>query len=165
MNRTLKILHLEDVATDAELVSIELKRANIIFDKLVVDMKQDYIDAISEFVPDVILSDHTLPAFNSLEALNILKESGLSVPFILVTGTTSEEFAVDIMKAGAADYIFKDRIQRLPSAVLNSIEKFQLQAETESAYLQLLEASATQVAILNALPPNIALLNEKGLFH
>lgn len=162
MNQTLKILHLEDVATDAELVSIELKRANILFDKLVVDMKQDYINAISEFAPDVILSDHTLPAFNSLEALNILKESGLNVPFILVTGTTSEEFAVDIMKAGAADYIFKDRIQRLPSAVVNSIEKFQLQAETERAYQQLLEASATQAAILNALPPNIALLNEKG---
>ncbi|MDB4919280.1 PAS domain S-box protein [Mucilaginibacter sp.] len=137
MNRTLKILHLEDVATDAELVSVALKRANIMFDKLVVDIKQDYINAISEFVPDVILSDHTLPSFNSLEALNILKESGLNIPFILVTGTTSEEFAVDIMKAGAADYIFKDRIQRLPSAVLNSIEKFQLQAETERAYNEL----------------------------
>jgi len=162
MNQTLKILHLEDVATDAELVSIELKRANIVFDKLVVDIRQDYINAISEFMPDVILSDHTLPAFNSLEALNILKESDLNIPFILVTGTTSEEFAVDIMKAGAADYIFKDRVQRLPSAILNSIEKFQLQAETERAYQQLLEASATQTAILNALPPNIALLNEKG---
>jgi PAS domain S-box-containing protein len=158
----LKILHLEDIATDAELVSMALKKANIVFDKLVVDIKQDYINAISEFAPDVILSDHTLPSFNSLEALSILKESGVNIPFILVTGTTSEEFAVDIMKAGAADYIFKDRIQRLPSAILNSIEKFQLQAETEHAYQQLLEASATQAAILNALPPNIALLNERG---
>ena len=158
----LKILHLEDIATDAELVNMALKKADIVFDKLVVDIKQDYISAISEFVPDVILSDHTLPSFNSLEALSILKESGLNIPFILVTGTTSEEFAVDIMKAGAADYIFKDRIQRLPNAILNSIEKFQLQAETERAYQQLLEASATQAAILNALPPNIALLNERG---
>ena len=76
MNRTLKILHLEDVATDAELVSIELRRANIVFDKLVVDIKKDYIQAVSEYAPDVILSDHSLPSFNSLEALNILKDSG-----------------------------------------------------------------------------------------
>ncbi|ASU34576.1 PAS domain S-box protein [Mucilaginibacter xinganensis] len=137
MNQMLKILLLEDIVTDAELVGVELRRANILFDLQVVDKRQDYIDAIGEYAPDVILSDHSLPSFNSLEALTILKESGLNVPFILVTGTASEEFAVNIMKAGAADYIFKDRLQRLPNAVLNAIEKFELQAESERAFREL----------------------------
>ena len=89
----------------------------------------DYINGLRDFHPDIILSDHSLPSFNSFEALELLKESGLNKPFILITATISEEFAVQAMKAGATDYILKDRMQRLPNAVLNSIEKFKLEAD------------------------------------
>jgi PAS domain S-box-containing protein len=129
MREKLKILHLEDILTDAELVERELKRSGMAFEKLLVDNRSDYISALSEFAPDIILSDHSLPSFNSRDALKILKESGLNIPFILITATISEEFAVEIMKEGAADYILKDRMQRLPNAILNILEKFKLEAE------------------------------------
>ncbi len=153
--KKLKILHLEDLPTDAELINRTLKRSDLVYDLLLVDNKVDYVRALSEFNPDIILSDHSLPSFNSFEALKLLKESKLNIPFILITATISEEFAVDVMKAGAADYILKDRTQRLPNAITNALEKFQLESEHHKAIAQ-------QTAILNALAPNITLLNEQG---
>jgi len=125
MTRSLKILHIEDVPSDAELVDRALKKSGIIFEKLIVDTKNEYIKALEEYHPDVILSDHSLPAFNSLEALTILKKTGKDIPFILITSTMSEEFAVSVMKEGASDYVLKDRLQRLPNAVINAMEKYQ----------------------------------------
>jgi len=133
----LKILHLEDMVTDAELVYRELKRSNIEFDTKLVDNKHDYTLALKHYAPDIILSDHSLPSFNSIEALAILKQSHLNVPFILITATVSEDFAVDVMKAGATDYILKDRLQRLPNAVTNAIEKFKSEAESQRANQEL----------------------------
>jgi PAS domain S-box-containing protein len=124
MSKSLKILHLEDSATDAELIRRELKKGSVLFETRVVETKDEFIKALGEFSPDIILSDHSLPSFNSLEALKIVREKGMKIPFILLTATVSEEFAADIMKEGADDYILKDRFQRLPSAVLNAMEKY-----------------------------------------
>jgi len=121
--RKIKILHLEDLFFEAELVERELKKEGILFEKLVVGNKADFEKALKDFSPDIILSDHTLPSFNSVDALKIVKKSGLDIPFILVTSTLSEEFAVDMMKQGASDYVLKDRLQRLPNALLNALEK------------------------------------------
>lgn len=151
----IKILHLEDVYTDAELINRVLTRSGILFDRLLVDNKSDFVRALNEFKPDIILSDHSLPSFDSLEALSILKQSGLKIPFILITATMSEEYAVSVMKEGATDYILKDRMQRLPTAIENALNKFKLEEEHRKAY-------ETQAAILNALSPNITLLNEAG---
>lgn len=130
-NRILKILHLEDMPTDAGLVERELKRGNMAFDKIVVDNKQDFIHALETFRPDIILSDHALPSFNSVEALRIIREMNIRVPFILITATISEEFAVEVMKEGAYDYILKDRMQRLPQAIMNAMEKFRITNERQ----------------------------------
>jgi PAS domain S-box-containing protein len=129
VTKKIRILHLEDMPTDAELVGLELKRSELIFERLVVDNKADFIQALKNYNPDVILSDHSLPSFDSTEAFQLLKQSELNVPFILITATISEEFAVEIMKNGAADYILKDRMQRLPNAILNALEKFRIEAE------------------------------------
>ncbi len=131
MARSLRIIHIEDVQSDAELVDRTLKRSGIAFEKIVVDTRADYVKALGEFNADIILSDHSLPAFNSLEALNILKQSDTDIPFILITSTVSEEFAVNVMKEGASDYVLKDRLQRLPSAIINAIEKFQSDNERQ----------------------------------
>src|ERR1700730_10232157 len=131
MNAKIKILHLEDLPEDAELVEYELHKGNIKFEKRVVDNKEDYEKMLSDFNPDIILSDHSLPSFDSFQALAILKEKRLDIPFILVTATMSEEFAVDIMKKGADDYVLKDRLQRLPSALMNSIEKHRLETQRQ----------------------------------
>lgn len=136
----LKILHIEDVPSDAELVDRMLKRSGIEFEKVIVDTRDEYLDALGKFRPDVILSDHSLPAFNSLEALKILKQHGKDIPFILITATVSEEFAVSVMQEGASDYVLKDRLQRLPNAIINALAK--LQSETEKQrYLNKIVAS------------------------
>src|SRR5579872_4269225 len=140
MTQSLKILHIEDIQSDAELVERTLKRSGVTFEKLIVDTRDEYVKALDEFNPDVILSDHSLPAFNSLEALKILKESGRNIPFILITATVSEEFAVSVMKEGASDYVLKDRLHRLPNAVVNAISKYQSDAERQ-VYLDKIFAS------------------------
>lgn len=117
------ILHLEDAFTDAELVARELVKNDINFCHMVVDSEADYLAALESFKPDIILCDHSLPAFNSLEALKIIKEKNLKIPFILITATMSEEVAADVVRVGADDYILKDRLKRLPYAVLNAVEK------------------------------------------
>ena len=131
MNRKLKILHLEGLQSDAGFVDDELRKGNILFEKLLVENKADFIEALDVFSPDIILSDHSIPNFNSLEALNALKVAGKRVPFILVTANISENFAVSIMKEGAYDYVLKDRLQRLPNAVLNAVEKYEFELERQ----------------------------------
>lgn len=129
MKTKLRIIHLEDTPSDADLVERELKKSDILFDKIVVDNKKDYIKALDDFFPDIVLSDHSLPMFDSIQALQILKEKELGIPFILITSTMTDEFAVSIMKEGANDYILKDRLQRLPTAIINTIELKKLERE------------------------------------
>lgn len=137
MNEDLKILLLEDSEDDAELIQSKIRQGGIKFQALVVDTKADYIKAIKNFDPDIILSDHSLLQFNSSEALKIFKQhqkiTRQNQPFILVTGAVSEEFAVQCIKDGADDYILKDRLQRLPIAIKNTLEKCRIENENQKA--------------------------------
>ncbi|HVG15520.1 MAG TPA: PAS domain S-box protein, partial [Chitinophagaceae bacterium] len=135
MKTKYKVLFIEDVATDAELAARELKK-NFDFEHFIVDTEEDYREALDRFCPDVILCDHSLPSFNSLEALKIYQQKQLQVPFILVTATVSEEFAVEVIKSGADDYILKDRLSRLPIAVGHALEKFRIEKERKEFLLQ-----------------------------
>src|SRR3977135_4325381 len=133
MNQLLKILHLEDLPSDADMVARELKKAGLAGEIFLADNKDDFIRALTEFSPDIILSDHSLPSFNSHEALKIVKEMGIEIPFILITATVSEEYAVNIIKEGASDYILKDRLQRLPNAIAGAIDKYKMKAARKLA--------------------------------
>jgi PAS domain S-box-containing protein len=137
LSKDLKILLLEDNDDDADLIQRELRSGGIVFTSRVVDTRDDFIEGIQKFEPDIIISDHSMPRFNSAEALRIykthLKEQNRSAPFILVTGTISEEFAVQCIKDGADDYILKDRLQRLPSAVKNALEKCNIENDNQRA--------------------------------
>jgi signal transduction histidine kinase len=126
MSEKYKILQLEDVQADADLIAFELKKSNIIFEHLVVDTEEEYRHALDHFNADIILCDHTLPSFNSLQAFNIIKEKNLSIPFIIISATLSEDTAMKVVREGADDFIFKDRLKRLPSAVINAIRKTRL---------------------------------------
>jgi signal transduction histidine kinase len=123
MEKSLKILMLEDVPDDAGLIERALKKQGINFLSKRVDTRDEFRDALSVFHPDVILSDHALPQFNSQEALSICQQHGINVPFILVTGAVSEEFAVSCLKQGADDYVLKSNMVRLPSAIKNAIRQ------------------------------------------
>jgi len=135
--KKLKILYLEDSPADAELTGHILKNAGVDFSFNLVDTANEYQQALNEYHPDLILSDHSMFQFNSLEALKMFKASGLQIPFILVTGTVSEEFAVNILQEGANDYLLKDNLARLPDAVHNSLEKYRLEREGRAAELNI----------------------------
>lgn len=126
MKSQIKILLLEDSPLDAELIKRELIKGLIDHEILLVRDKESFRQALGNYPADIVLSDHSLPNFNSHEALKMVESSGVGIPFILITATMTDEFAVKIMKEGANDYIIKDRLSRLPSAVVNVIEKFRL---------------------------------------
>ena len=127
-NRSLQVLILEDQPSDAELVLDELRQAGFKPEWRRVDTRADYLAHLSEDL-DLILADYSLPQFNALEALHGLQQSGLDIPFIVVTGTISEEVAVECMKQGAADYLLKDRLTRLGPAVVKALEDKGLHVE------------------------------------
>src|SRR5882672_9920443 len=108
---------LEDNPADAEIIKRflirEIKNCEI---RLATD-QNSFLKALDQFSADIILSDNELPQFNAAEALKITRSRLRHIPFILVTGTVSEEYAASIIKDGANDYILKDRIVRLPGAI------------------------------------------------
>ena len=129
--KKLKILILEDSAYDVVLIKSELKNAGLAFESHVVETKSDYIAALDQFQPEVILSDHSMPQFTSTVALEIYNERKLKIPFILVTGSVSEEFAVQTILSGACDYILKSNLIRLPVAVKNAVAAHHMKLENE----------------------------------
>ena len=144
------ILHIEDAIADSELIVRELKRDKLDFNYLVVDTRDEYLNALDLFAPDIVLCDHALPCFNSLEALEILKVRALSIPFILITGVMSDEITNDIMQAGADDYILKDRLARLPHAVVSALEKYNFDKERKQLLYNVKETEAlSQEALTN----------------
>jgi len=128
MERVLRILMLEDIVEEAGLIERVLKKAKLPFVSMRVDGPDEFVAALDTFNPDVVLSDHALPQFNSIEALKVCRNRGLLIPFILVTGTVSEEFAVNCLKQGVDDYILKNNLSRLPAAILNSLNQREMES-------------------------------------
>ena len=133
MSEEIKILIVEDMALDAELIERELRRAGIAFTSLRVATRTAFITALRDFAPEIVLSDYNLPQFSGPEALRLLKETGSAAPFILITGSLTEEVAVECMKDGAHDYILKTSLTRLPSALRSALEKVRTIEEKQNA--------------------------------
>jgi signal transduction histidine kinase len=147
MDRDLRILMLEDLPEDIGLIEHVLRKEGIQFQSHYADTKEEYIRALEEFAPDVILSDHALPQFNSVEALSICRKNSLNIPFILVTGTVSEEFAVSCLKQGADDYVLKSNLVRLPSAIVNALKQRNVELKRKKAELTLRKQNEELVKI------------------
>jgi two-component system NtrC family sensor kinase len=125
-------LVVEDELPDFNMVVRGLERSGIDARCRRVDNEEDYRGELLSG-PDIILSDYVLPSFSALSALQLLKESGLDIPLIVLTGMVSEETVVESMKRGAADYLLKDRMTRLGPAVKRAIEERELRAEKRRA--------------------------------
>src|SRR3989454_4632661 len=148
----LRILLLEDVPADAALVERHLTKSGLEFVSQRVDTRARFEQALREFVPDIILSDHGLPGFDGSAALELVNERFPTLPVILVTGSLNEEKAVEFMKAGAADYILKDHLTRLPEAIQRAIRERRLRGEREQAVAALQESEAQYRALFQSTP-------------
>lgn len=132
MPTSLNLLVLEDSPNDAELMIETLREAGFEPTFRLVDSKEAYIRELNQ-PPDFILSDYSMPQFTAQDALQIMKERGLDLPFIIVSGCMGEDMAVECMKAGAADYLLKDRLARLGHAVTQALERKRLVEEKRQA--------------------------------
>lgn len=121
MDKTLRILILEDNPADAELIEFELQEAGISFDAKVVMTEKDFLRELQAFCPDVILSDYDLPGYAGPLALAEARRRCPDTPFILVTGAVSEERAIETLTGGAKDYVMKSRLNRLAPAVRRAL--------------------------------------------
>ena len=137
---TIRVLNLEDDPTDSELVLRELKRTGLDFTFERVTGRGPFLAALRGQPPDVIISDHNVPQFNGRAALDIVRDMAPGTPFILFTGSLNEEAAVAYMKAGAADYILKDRVARLGPAVQEALQRARERAELKRMEEQLRQA-------------------------
>ena len=147
-NLPLRILLLEDNEYDYMLVDRTIRKGGIKYNSIRIERKEEYIKALKEFQPDVILSDHNLPDFDSTEALRILrKDFDSNKPFILVTGSVSDEFAVQCIHNGANDYILKDKLARLPMSIISALDKYEAEQEKKRMYKNLEEQNRELVKI------------------
>lgn len=123
MNKTLRILILEDSAFDADLIEDELKQAGLDFISARVASKADFIKQMDEFLPDLILADYSLPGFSGKSALNIVVNQYPHIPFIFVSGALGEELAVELLKKGSTDYVLKNNLLRLAPSVNRALKE------------------------------------------
>jgi PAS domain S-box-containing protein len=157
----LRLLLLEDRAADAELLIAELRRAGVQTEVKVVGTKAAYLENLGPAF-DAIISDFERPEFNAKEALALLKARQLDIPFIVVAGPIGEETAVDLIRLGAADYVWRDRLARLPQALAHAVEDRALRQERRIGQEQLRESEERMRAILEAALDAVITMDHHG---
>jgi two-component system cell cycle sensor histidine kinase/response regulator CckA len=155
----LHILLVEDNPADAELIQYELRRSGVEHQAQCVATKSSFLAALRKAPPDAIISDYSMPQFNAIDALHALKAHRVEVAFILVTGTQSEEVAVECLKEGADDYILKSSLKRLPAALLASVQRRRSEAHRAESEARIRE----QAALLNKARDAILVIDLKGI--
>lgn len=136
----LRALIVEDDAADAELIVAELQRGGFEVSWKRAQTEQEYLAGLAE-LPEIVLADYSLPQFSGNRALELLQQQGLSIPFVVVSGTVGEEAAAAIIKRGATDYVLKSSLARLGSAVTRA-----LQGQQKIAYFSM------EIAVQSAMP-------------
>jgi two-component system, cell cycle sensor histidine kinase and response regulator CckA len=145
----IRVLFVEDDPSDALLVERELKLSGLTTIAHRVATEPDYLQAIDPTV-DVILADFSMPGFGAVRALDLLKASGLDIPFIVVSGSIGEEMAVRILQSGASDYLLKDRLARLGQAVTRAIEERRVRLEKRAVAAELQQTEGRMRFALDA---------------
>jgi diguanylate cyclase (GGDEF)-like protein/PAS domain S-box-containing protein len=148
----LRVLMVEDAPADAELCERELKRAGLRIVTRCVDTRPAYEQALDDFMPDLIISDFSLPtAFDGLTALDLARMHSPDVPFVFVSGTIGEERAVEAMKRGATDYVLKDRLNRLVPVIERALHEVEERHARRVAEEELGETQRRLNSILSSL--------------
>lgn len=153
MQHQLRLLHLEDKQADADLVVTMLRNGGIACRSLRVDTRRTFLDALRQGGFDLIFADFSVPAFDGAAALALAHKLCPDVPFIFISGTLVEEFAIEMMHRGATDYIFKQRLGRLVPSVQRTLRELDERAERKRAEeaLRLSEKQFRQVQKMEAV--------------
>jgi signal transduction histidine kinase/DNA-binding response OmpR family regulator len=139
-NAGLRVLLVEDSRTDAELLVHHLRKSGLDFIHSRVETRDTIVRELLEFHPDIVLSDNRLPGLDAMTVIQISKELRPDIPIIVVTGTLDEESVVELVKAGAGDFVRKDRLGRLPLAVAKTLENAQYRRVRKDAEAKLRES-------------------------
>lgn len=148
MKNDIRILLLEDSATDAGLVRHALQMGGLGFSCEHVDNKTAFLRQLETYQPDLILSDFSLPSLDGYTALEIAQEKCPDTPFIFVTGTLGEEVAIETLKKGATDYVLKQRLSRLVPSVHRALREAEERTERRRAEEKLLQSHEQLRALL-----------------
>ena len=122
MTGNLKILIIEDNKSDIDLLHRELKKNGLHFTSEIVETRESFESALDNFIPDIILSDYTLPAFDGVTAFHIKQNKSPDTPFIIVSGSIGEEGAVELIKNGVTDYALKDKLFSLAPKINRALK-------------------------------------------
>ncbi|MCG8569807.1 MAG: response regulator, partial [Spirochaetes bacterium] len=140
MTKLLKVLILEDNPDDLNLVLYQLKKADYHPEFHCVESAEDMVTALQKEQWDIILADYNMPQFTALDALEILQDKQLDIPFIIISGNIGEELAVNAMKQGASDYLMKDNLTRLVPAIERELTEASIRYERRSSLIALKES-------------------------
>jgi PAS domain S-box-containing protein len=133
MCKRLSILIVEDSESDTELIIRQFQKANYDITYERVETDDQMMAAIEKRSWDLVIADYSLPEFNAPAALAILQKSGLDIPFVVVSGAIGEETAIEIMKAGAHDYIMKNNMSRLVPAIERELKEAESRVQRKQA--------------------------------
>jgi len=165
MQSLIKILLVEDQVTDAELEARELKRAGLDCDVVRVDREEEFMRSLHAFSPDVILCDFSMPHFDGFSALEITRKHRPDTPFIFVSGTIGEEFAIESLKRGAVDYVLKTNLMRLGPAVSRALQGMEEQRARLAAERELNESRLRFELFMRYLPGAASIKDRQGRYR
>jgi two-component system CheB/CheR fusion protein len=158
----IKILHLEDDPNDAQLVKAMLKKANVEFEYFFTDNETDYLKYLDNQQVDIILSDYHLPDFSGTEALILAKTKYTHIPFVFVSGTMGEDVAIESLLNGATDYVLKNKLERLGSAVKRAYKEAQDHKARHFAEKALLQSEENFHRSISESPLGIRIVTVDG---
>jgi PAS domain S-box-containing protein len=164
MTRTLRVLNLEDNPDDSVLLQRFLRKQGLTLTFLAVTNEACFRAALADGEWDVILADYTVPGFEAPSALEVLRQSGRDIPFIVLSGAVGEDVLVNIMRAGAADFILKDRMARLVPAIERELQEASNRRERTREQTARLQSEARLRAILDNSPAAIYMKNSNGRY-
>jgi PAS domain S-box-containing protein len=162
LNRPLQILLVEDSENDALLLELAIQRSGAKCVCRRVETAAEMAAALQAQEWDAIIADYVLPHFDGLAALALVKERGMDVPFIIVSGHITEDTAVAAMKAGAHDYVMKDKLARLAPAIAREMRDAQVRRSQRASAKELWEEQAFRSAIETSIPSGIAAVDLDG---
>ena len=160
MSERLRLLQIEDSEGDAAIVLRLLERAGYGVTWQRVESEAELRTALAESEWDLIVSDYSMPQFDAPAALAVLKGSGLDIPFIVVSGNIGEDIAVSMMRAGAQDYLLKDKLARLAPAVARELAEADSRRKRRKAERAMLEGQAQLHGIIDSAMDAIVTMNE-----